>query len=152
MKSLSGIYRNHCPRFNEITVQHLGLKSLYQAQYLRVPRLLTDLRDRPWRGHHTEALPRSSPASRCSSSTTGAWRRSTARGARDLLEILDDRLRPALGGRHQPTSRSPTGTGSINDPTLADAILDRLVHGATRIELHGTSMRTDDANAGYSKS
>ena len=36
----------------------------------------------------------------------------------------------------------------MNDPTLADAILDRLVHGAIRFELHGTSMRTDDAGAG----
>ncbi len=29
---------------------------------------------------------------------------------------------------------------------IADAVLDRLVHGA--FELHGTSMRTDDAGAG----
>ena len=36
----------------------------------------------------------------------------------------------------------------LNDPTLADAILDRLVHGAIRIELRGKSMRNDDAGAG----
>ena len=36
----------------------------------------------------------------------------------------------------------------LNDPTVADAILDRLVHGAIRIELHGTSMRIDDAAKG----
>ena len=29
----------------------------------------------------------------------------------------------------------------IGDPTYADAILDRLVHNAHRIELHGRSMR-----------
>ena len=29
----------------------------------------------------------------------------------------------------------------IGDPTYADAILDRLVHNAYRIELRGTSMR-----------
>jgi DNA replication protein DnaC len=29
----------------------------------------------------------------------------------------------------------------IGDPTLADAILDRLVHNAHRIEMHGASMR-----------
>jgi DNA replication protein DnaC len=29
----------------------------------------------------------------------------------------------------------------IGDPTLADGILDRLVHNAHRIELHGDSMR-----------
>jgi DNA replication protein DnaC len=30
---------------------------------------------------------------------------------------------------------------SLGDPTLADAILDRLVHNAYKIELHGESMR-----------
>ncbi len=52
-------------------------------------------------------------------------------------------------------------TGAASDATLvrarnprrhalarSAAILDRLVHGATRFELHGTSMRTDDAGAG----
>ena len=29
----------------------------------------------------------------------------------------------------------------IGDPTVADSILDRLVHNAHRIELHGASMR-----------
>ena len=29
----------------------------------------------------------------------------------------------------------------IGDPTLADSILDRLVHNAHRIEMHGESMR-----------
>ncbi|MGH9440332.1 MAG: ATP-binding protein, partial [Terriglobia bacterium] len=29
----------------------------------------------------------------------------------------------------------------IGDPTLADSILDRLVHNAHRIEVHGESMR-----------
>jgi DNA replication protein DnaC len=29
----------------------------------------------------------------------------------------------------------------IGDPTIADSILDRLVHNAHRIELHGESMR-----------
>ncbi|MDE0523784.1 MAG: ATP-binding protein, partial [Boseongicola sp.] len=36
----------------------------------------------------------------------------------------------------------------IGEPTIADAILDRLVHGAIRFELHGSSMRADSAEAG----
>jgi len=63
-----------------------------------------------------------------------------ARGRSDLLEILDDRV----------------GTGStimlgqmpvkdwhafINDPALADAILDRLIHSSHKLELKGDSMR-----------
>ena len=33
-------------------------------------------------------------------------------------------------------------------PSMADAILDRLVHGAIHFDLHGTSMRSEDAGAG----
>jgi DNA replication protein DnaC len=32
-------------------------------------------------------------------------------------------------------------TDTIGDPTLADSILDRLVHNAHRIEMRGESMR-----------
>ena len=35
---------------------------------------------------------------------------------------------------------------TISSPTIADAILDRLVHNAHRIELTGTSMRTKRAS------
>ena len=90
-----------------------------------------------------------SDASSCSSSTTGAWRPIDTARARDLLEILDDRI-----GRRSSsvvvTSQLPVADWhrQLNDPTLADAILDRLVHGAIRIELRGKSMRNDDAGAG----
>jgi len=35
----------------------------------------------------------------------------------------------------------------IGEPTIADAILDRIVHNAHRIELKGDSMRKKDRNA-----
>ena len=35
----------------------------------------------------------------------------------------------------------------IGEPTIADAILDRIVHNAHRIELKGDSMRRKDRNA-----
>jgi len=58
----------------------------------------------------------------------------------DLLEIMDDRY------SHQSTlvsSQLPTSEwhAAIGDATLADAILDRLMHNAYRIELKGESMR-----------
>jgi DNA replication protein DnaC len=58
----------------------------------------------------------------------------------DLLEIMDDRY------GHQSTlvlSQLPTSEwhASIGDATLADAILDRLMHNAHRIVLKGESMR-----------
>ena len=64
----------------------------------------------------------------------------TAEQRRDLLEIVDDRH-----GRAATivTSQVPVPNWHewIADPTLGDAILDRLVHSAHRIELKGESMR-----------
>jgi len=62
-------------------------------------------------------------------------------GARhDLLEILEERY-----GRRSTviTSQLPVDRWHevVNDPTYADAIMDRLVHNAHRIELTGESMR-----------
>jgi DNA replication protein DnaC len=63
-----------------------------------------------------------------------------ADGRRDLLEILDDRhqLRSTL-----VTSQLPVNQWHdyIGDPTLADAILDRLIHASYRIALKGESLR-----------
>lgn len=58
----------------------------------------------------------------------------------DLLELLDDRvgIKATL-----LTSQLPVNTWHawLDDPTLADAILDRIVHGAHRITLKGASLR-----------
>jgi hypothetical protein len=63
---------------------------------------------------------------------------------RDLLEILDDRH-----GRASTivTSQIPVEHWHdiIGDPTLGDAILDRLVHNAHRLQLTGESMRKQNA-------
>jgi DNA replication protein DnaC len=57
----------------------------------------------------------------------------TAAQARDLLEILDDRY-----GRHSLLVASQVPVAQwherIPDPTIADALLDRLVHNAYRLE------------------
>lgn len=59
---------------------------------------------------------------------------------RDFLEVCDDRYQ-----RRSTilTSQLPVAKwhAQIGDPTLADSILDRLVHEAHRIELTGESMR-----------
>lgn len=58
----------------------------------------------------------------------------------DLLEILEERY-----GRRSTivTSQIPVGSWHevIGNPTYADAILDRLVHNAHRLELAGESLR-----------
>ena len=59
---------------------------------------------------------------------------------RDLLELLEDRYasRSTL-----VTSQLPLAQWHelLGDPTLADAILDRLVHNAYKLQLKGGSMR-----------
>ena len=59
---------------------------------------------------------------------------------RAFLEICDERY---LTRSTLLTSQLPIGKwhAQIGDPTLADSILDRLVHAAHKIELHGDSMR-----------
>lgn len=59
---------------------------------------------------------------------------------RDLLEVIDDRHQrgSTILATQVPMER---WHDQIADPTYADAILDRLVHNAHRIELHGRSMR-----------
>jgi DNA replication protein DnaC len=65
---------------------------------------------------------------------------------RDLLEILDDRYdrKSTLVTSQLPVDRWHE---SLADPTLADAILDRLVHNAHRLELSGESIRRVKAEA-----
>jgi len=60
---------------------------------------------------------------------------------RDLLEVIEDRYQL---GATSIASQCPIGDWhpNIGDPTLADAICDRLLHNAYRIELRGDSMRT----------
>jgi DNA replication protein DnaC len=63
-----------------------------------------------------------------------------ARERTDLLEVLDDRVgtRATLITSQLPIEH---WHDYIGDPTLADAILDRLLHSAHKIHLEGESMR-----------
>src|SRR6185369_4610296 len=66
--------------------------------------------------------------------------RLSASQRRDLMEIVEDRH-----GRGSTliTSQLPVTSWHdvIGEPTLGDAILDRIVHNAYRLELDGPSMR-----------
>jgi DNA replication protein DnaC len=63
---------------------------------------------------------------------------------RDLLELLEDRYdrRATIVTSQLPVEHWHEALG---DPTLADAILDRLVHNAYKIPLQGESMRKQQA-------
>ena len=64
----------------------------------------------------------------------------TAPQRRDVMEIVDDRYdrRSIILATQVPVDR---WHDMIGDPTYADAILDRIVHNATRVELQGESLR-----------
>jgi DNA replication protein DnaC len=59
---------------------------------------------------------------------------------REVWEICEDRYqtRSTILASQLPVSRWHE---QIGDPTIADGILDRLVHNAHRIEMRGESMR-----------
>ena len=64
---------------------------------------------------------------------------------RDLMEIVEDRYE---AGSILITSQLPVDTWHhvIGEPTFADAILDRIVHNAYRLNLDGQSMRKTRTN------
>ncbi|MDD9936044.1 MAG: IS21-like element helper ATPase IstB [Myxococcales bacterium] len=64
---------------------------------------------------------------------------------RDLLEVLEDRhgARSTIVATQLPVD---AWHGYIGEPTIADAIMDRLVHNAHRLDLSGTSLRKKRAN------
>ena len=111
----------------------------YTAQYLRLPRLLPDLAVARADGRYTRLL---KDYAKTQLLIIDDWGLTppNADARRDLLEILDDRhnRRSTL-----VTSQLPVTAwyDYLNEPTLADAILDRLVHNAYTLNLSGESMR-----------
>ena len=94
----------------------------------------------------TRGCSRAWPRPTCWSSTTWGWRRSQDQERRDLLEILEDRSERAST---LITSQVPVKAWHelIGEPTIADAICDRLIHTAYIIELQGPSLREPKAKA-----
>jgi DNA replication protein DnaC len=112
----------------------------YTVLYLRAPRLSETLQQARGDGSHLKTLSRLAKAQLLIIddfllTPPTDWER------RDLLEIVEDRYQ---SGATVITSQCPIGDWhpNIGDPTLADAICDRLLHNAFRIELRGDSMRT----------
>jgi DNA replication protein DnaC len=111
----------------------------YTALYLRLPRLFEDLGLAHGDGRFTKLMAGFAKTDLIILDDWGLAK-FTAEQRRDLLELLDDRH----GNRSTVvTSQVPVDHWHevIGDHTLADAILDRLVHSAYRINLKGESMR-----------
>lgn len=73
------------------------------------------------------------------------WEPVTAEQARAIVELFEHRFRSRST---LLTSQIPVSEwhGRFQDPTLADAVLDRIVHDSYRVELSGDSMRKRTAN------
>ena len=116
----------------------------YRVLYLRLPKLLQALPIAKGDGSYVKLLTR---LARIEVLILDDWGLSklVAEQRRDLLEILEDRYdsRSTI-----VTSQLPVESwhDSIGDPTLADAILDRLVHNAYKINLKGESMRKNKSS------
>jgi DNA replication protein DnaC len=112
-----------------------GMRALYR----RVPRLLEELALAHADGTYTRLLGRLAKADLLVLDDWGiAPLRDQER--RDMLEILEDRH----GARSTVvTSQLPVEKWHdyLADPTIADALLDRVVHNAHRIKLKGPSRR-----------
>jgi DNA replication protein DnaC len=118
---------------------HKACRDGYTARYLRLPRLLQNLQRARGDGSYVKQLEQLAHFDVLILDDWGlAVLDETAQ--RDVLEILDDRFnrRSTLVTSQLPVSHWHTYLGQA---TLADAILDRLVHNAYKIELKGESMR-----------
>ncbi|WP_412535720.1 IS21-like element ISSpu5 family helper ATPase IstB [Marinobacter sp. MIT1358] len=122
---------------------HRACREGYTAQYVRLTRLLRELTIAKGDGQYAKLLTNLAKVDVLILDDWGLMKLS-AENRRDLLEVLEDRH-----GRRSTiaTSQLPIEEwhGVIGDATLADAILDRLVHNAYKINLRGESMRKRQA-------
>lgn len=118
---------------------HKACQQDYAALYFRMPRLLQELEIAKSDGRYAKILKTLAKADLLVIDDWGL-KKFVKEQSHDLLEILEDRhsFKSTL-----ITSQLPIDHWHeiIADPTLADAILDRLVHNAYRINLKGESMR-----------
>lgn len=118
---------------------HHACRQGYTARYLRLPRLLQELLIARADGRYPKVL-REYAKTHLLIIDDWGLAPLTSEGRRDLLEILDDRH-----NRQSTllTSQLPVASFHeyIDEPTIADALLDRLVHTAYTLNLTGESLR-----------
>lgn len=122
----------------------------FTATYLRAPRLLHDLAVSRGDGTYARLLAR---LAKLDLLAIDDWLLAPLTDAerRDLLEVIEDRSERAstlIASQLPPTAWH----GAIGEPTVADAICDRLIHRAHRLTLKGPTMRDPDTRRGKGKS
>ena len=118
---------------------HSACRYGHSASYRRLPRLLGELAIARADGSYPRRLASLAKTEVLVIDDFGLAKL-TAENRRDLLEIIEDRygIRSTVVTSQLPVEK---WHDAIADPTLADAILDRLVHSAYQLNLKGESMR-----------
>ena len=118
---------------------HKACREGHTALYFRLAQLLRELTIAKSDGRYNKLLAR---LVRTEVLILDDWglAKPNAENRRDLLEVLDERhgRRATVAASQPPIDQWHT---AIGDPTLADAILDRLIHNAYQINMKGESMR-----------
>ena len=118
---------------------HAACRRNFRVRYYRLPRLLADGLVAKHEGTWFRWL---SQLARYDLLILddGAVHPLTPEESRDLLEILDDRypVRATMIASQVPTDRWHEW---FPDPTVADAVLARVIHHAYQVPIHGESMR-----------
>lgn len=110
----------------------------FSTRYYRIPRLLADLLAAKADGSYPRLM---SALARTELLVLDDWGLApiSAAEARDLLEIVDDpQSHSTIVASQLPIDH---WYGTIGDPTVADALLDRLIHQSHKLTLKGESMR-----------
>jgi len=118
---------------------HAACRQGFRTRYYRVPRLLFDLTVAKGDGSYPTFMNRLVKVHLLILDDWGMTPLSTTEG-RELLEIIEERYDRAstIVASQLPLDQ---WYQAIDDPTVADAILDRLVHNAHKITMKGESMR-----------
>ncbi len=118
---------------------HKACREGYTANYTRLPRLLQELHIAKGDGRYGKLLAGFAKTHLLILDDWGLAKLIDEQ-RHDLLEILEDRhgLRSTVVAAQLPVDNWHE---IIGDPTLADAIMDRLIHNAYKINLKGESMR-----------
>lgn len=116
----------------------------FKAYYVRVPTLLEEIKISRADGTYTNLLKKYSRFQLLILDDFGVSAISTD-DATNLFEIIEDRTQI---NSTIITSQLPVSGwyDYLNNDTVADAILDRVVHSSHRVELHGESMRKITSN------
>ena len=125
--------------FIACALAHQACRQKRPVLYRRVSELVSALARARDRGTHERLMRRLAKVSLLVLDDWGLEAFS-AEGRRDLLQIVEQRhgRKSILIASQIPVDRWPR---VIGEPTIADAVLDRIVHNAYRIELKGESQR-----------